>query len=281
MPTLCMLVATLLWGASYVFIKTALEAMHPGTFIFFRFLIAALCCLPALGFYKPKFRRLDMVRGAKLGLLLVGIHFFQTIGMQTISASVSAFLTGVSIVFVVLIKLIVHQQLPRWLDVSVVLLCVVGLGLVTGGAGVTWGIGVLYTLICAFFAALHTYVLSDYASTSNALVLTLFQLVILPVVAVAYTVVVDGALHVPTQPMAWGAVVLCAIFCTTVAFGMQTYAQKHLTVFKAATILTLEPVFTTLFARLTLDEVLRPQFYLGACILLGAILIMNMRLERI
>lgn len=281
MPTLCMLLATLLWGASYVFIKMALQAMHPSSFIFFRFLIASLCFLPVLAFYQPKLRRLDIIRGVKLGLLLVGINFFQTIGMQTISASVSSFLTGTSIVFVLLIKLIVQKQLPRWLDVITILVCVAGLGLVTGNTGATWGIGVFYTLVCAFFAALHTYVLSDYAAKSNALVLTLFQLAILPVIAVVYTVALDGDLYVPAQPITWGAVVFCAVFCTTLAFWMQTYAQQYLTVFKAAMILTLEPVFTTLFAQITLDEVIRPQFYLGAFLILGAIILMNIRLERI
>jgi drug/metabolite transporter (DMT)-like permease len=281
MPTLCMLLTTLLWGASYIFIKIALQAMHPSAFIFFRFLIASLCFLPVLAFYKPKFKRLDMIRGATLGLLLVGINFFQTIGMQTISASVSAFLTGTSIVFVLVIKFMVQKKLPRLLDVSMVLVCVVGLALVTGSAGVTWGVGVLYTLICAFFAALHTYVLSDYASKSNVLVLTLCQLVTLPVIAVVYAGALDGDLRMPTSPIIWSTVVLCAVFCTTVAFGMQTYAQKHLTAFKAAIILTLEPVFTTFFARVTLDEILRPQFYLGAFMILGAIILMTVRLERI
>jgi hypothetical protein len=281
MPTLYMLLATLLWGASYIFIKVALQAMHPSVFIFFRFLIASLCFLPVLAFYKPQFKPLDIIRGAKLGLLLVGISFFQTIGMQTISASVSAFLTGTSIVFVLIIKLIIQKKLPRLSDVSVVLVCIVGLALVTGSAGVTWGVGVFYTLICAFFAALHTYVLSEYASKSNFLVLTLCQLVILPVIAVIYAVVLDGGLDVNFQPITWGTVILCAGLCTTIAFVMQTYAQQHLTAFKAAIILTLEPVFATLFARITLAEVLHPQFYLGACLILGAIILMSIRLERV
>jgi drug/metabolite transporter (DMT)-like permease len=71
------------------------------------------------------------------------------------------------------------------------------------------------------------------------------------------------------------------VLCTTIAFVMQTYAQQHLTAFKAAIILTLEPVFATLFARITLAEVLHPQFYLGACLILGAIILMSIRLERV
>jgi drug/metabolite transporter (DMT)-like permease len=234
-----------------------------------------------VAFYRPKFKRVDVIRGTILGLLLVGINFFQTVGMQTISASLSAFLTGVSIVFVFLIKLIVQKKLPRLLDVSMVLVCVVGLGLVTGGAGVTWEAGVFYTLLCAFFVALYTYVLSDYAAEGDALVLTLLQMVVLTVISGFCALAVDGDVCVPTQAATWWSLLLCAVLCSAIAFGMQTYAQKYITAFKASVILMLEPVFTTFFARFTLDEVLRPQFYLGACMILGAIAVMNLKLKDI
>lgn len=280
MPMLCMMLVTLIWGVSYIFIKISLQEMSPSTFIFFRFLIASVCLLPVFAFYRPKFKRLDVIRGTILGLLLVGINFLQTVGMQTISASLSAFLTGVSIVFVFLIKLIVQKQLPRLLDVGMVLVCVVGLGLVTGSAGVTWEAGVVYTLLCAFFVALHTYVLSDYAAESDALVLTLLQMGVLAVISGFCALAVDGDVRMPTQAATWWALMLCAVLCSTIAFGMQTYAQKYITAFKASVILMLEPVFTTFFAQIMLDEVLRPQFYVGACMILGAIALMNVRLER-
>jgi drug/metabolite transporter (DMT)-like permease len=276
-----MVLVTLIWGASYIFIKISLQEMCPSTFIFFRFLFASVCLLPVVAFYRPKFNRLDVIRGTILGLLLVGITFLQTVGMQTISASLSAFLTGVSIVFVFLIKLIVQKKLPSTLDVSLVFICVVGLGLVTGSSGVTWEAGVLYTLLCAFFVALHTWVLSDYAAEGDALVLTLLQMVILAVISGFCALAVDGDVRMPTQAATWWSLLLCAVLCSAIAFGMQTYAQKYITAFKASVILMLEPVFATLFAQIMLDEVLLPQFYVGACMILGAIALMTIRLERI
>jgi drug/metabolite transporter (DMT)-like permease len=281
MPTLCMVLVTLIWGASYILVKIALQEMCPSTFIFLRFLFASVCVLPVFAFYRPKFNRLDVIRGAVLGLLLVGINFLQTVGMQTISASLSAFLTGVSIVFVFFIKLMVQKKLPTTFDASMVLICVVGLGLVTGSSGVTWEAGVLYTLLCAFFVALHTYVLSDYAAEGDALVLTLLQIVVLAVISGFCALAVDGDVRIPTQAATWWSLLLCAVLCSTVAFGMQTYAQKYITAFKASVILMLEPVFTTFFAQIMLDEVLHPQFYVGACMILGAIALMTVRLKHI
>jgi drug/metabolite transporter (DMT)-like permease len=275
MPTLCMILVTIIWGASYIFIKIALQEMSPSTFIFFRYSIASICMLPVLVFYRPKFKRLDVIRGTILGLLLVAINFFQTVGMQTISASLSSFLTGVSVVFVLLIRLIIQKQVPKLLDVVMVSACIAGLALVTGSSGVTWEAGVFYTLLCAFFVALYTYALSNYAAEGDALALTLLQMAVLAVVSGFFALVFDGDLRLPTQAVTGWSLLLCAICCSTMAFGMQTYAQKYISAFKASVILTLEPIFTVFFARLTLDEVLQPQFYVGACMILGAITLMN------
>ncbi len=276
-----MIFATLIWGASYIFIKIALQEMLPSTFIFLRFLIASILILPTFTFHRPQFKRLDMIRGVILGLLLVGVNLFQTMGMQTISASLSAFLTGISVVFVLLIKLIVQKRLPRILDALIVLACVGGLGLVTGSSEVVWGCGVWYTLVCSFFVALHTYVLSDYASEGDPWVLTLLQMVVMSVVTACFAFVLDGDVCLPTQPATWWALILCAALCSALAFGMQAYAQQYISAFKASIILMLEPIFTVLFARFTLDEVLNAQFCIGASIILAAILLMNVRLERI
>ena len=281
MPAFFMVLTTLIWGASYVFIKIALQEMLPSTFIFYRFLLASICILPVFLFYRPKIRRLDVVRGIKLGLLLVGINFFQTMGMQTISASLSAFLTGIAVVFVLFIKLVDQKRLPKALDVLMVLVCIVGLGLVTGSSGVVWERGVFYTLICSFFVALHTYVLSDYASDGDPWVLTLLQMVVLSAVSVIFAFALDGGVCLPTQLTTWWALVLCAVLCSAAAFGMQSYAQQYISAFQASVILTLEPIFTVFFARFTLDEVLNLQFYIGASIILGAVLLMNVRLDRI
>ncbi|MHA7877858.1 MAG: DMT family transporter [Bacteroidota bacterium] len=281
MPTLSMVLATLIWGLSYIFIKIVLQELSPSMFICLRFLIASICALPIFIFYRPRFKRLDIVRGVKLGLLLVGINFFQTIGMQTISASLSAFLTGSAVVFVLFIKLIAQKRLPKPLDILMVLACVVGLGLVTGGSGVVWGAGVCYTLVCALFVALHTYVLSDYVADGDPWVLTFLQMAVLSIVAACAAFVLDGNVYLPTQPMTWWALVLCAVLCSTVAFGMQAYAQQYISAFEASVILTLEPIFTVFFARFTLDEVLNLQFYIGASIILAAILLVNIRMKQI
>ena len=88
-----------------------------------------------MAIFRPKFKREESIQGIKLALLLGGITFFQTMGMQTITASASAFLTGFAIVFVLALKLIAQRQFPRPLDLVITLICIIGLGLVTESHG--------------------------------------------------------------------------------------------------------------------------------------------------
>lgn len=279
MPTFLLILATVFWGASFILIKIALQEISPLSFIFFRFLLAAVCLLPGLVYLKGKMNKQDRIRGAQLGLLLGSIMFLQTIGLQTITASVSAFLTGFAVVFVLAIHFVVQKKAPRFLDLVTALTCVAGLGLVTQNHGLSWEPGVWYTLGCAFFIALYTYALSSYAGHSQILILTLSQMITLTLLAGLSAVALESKIQVPTQAATWAAILLCGVFCSAVCFWIQAYAQQYLSAFRASMIGVLEPVFATIFARLLLGEVLPFSFYIGAVMILGAIGLINWRLR--
>ena len=280
MPTLFLMIATIFWGASSILIKIALQETHPIVFVFFRFLLAALCLLPGHIFVKERLNSRDLVRGTLLGMLLGGVMVLQTIGLQTIAASVSAFLLGFSVVFVLAIRFVVQQKLPHIGDFVTALICVAGLGFVTQGHGLlSWESGVPYTLGSAFFIALHTHMLSAYVSNSNLWFLTWLQMAVLSLFA-AFSMLATGVtVQLPTQMATWGSIAFCAIFCSAGGFGIQAYVQQHLSAFKVSMILTLEPVFTTIFSGLLLGEVLHHSFYIGAAMILGAIILANWRLQ--
>ena len=281
MPTLLLILATIFWGASFMFIKIALREIPPFALIFFRFLMATVCLLPSLCYLKGKINNKDLVRGVGLGLFLGGLTIFQTLGLQTVTASVSAFLAGFAVVFILAIRFFVQKKAPGFLDIVVALACMGGLGLVTRSHGLTCEPGVLYSLLAAFFIALHIHALAAYANSSHLWVLTLVQMVVLTVLAGLFAFAFEGRLHIPTQPSTWGAILCCAVLCTVLAFWMQAYAQQYLSAFKVALITTLEPVLATFFSWLFLGEMLRPSFYVGAFLILGAIGLVNWRLKEV
>lgn len=279
MPTLLLILATILWGGSFMLNKIAIQEVSPLTFIFYRSLLGALCVLPSLALLTSKPAREEIFRGAKLALFLGGIMFFQTKGLQTVTASAGAFLTGFSVVFVLMLRCISDKKLPSWGDIVATLICVVGLGLVTESHGVVLRIGTLYMLVCALSIALYIHAMSVYARNSRISVLTLVQLVVLAAFSGAATLLSEGSIVIPTQQATWGAILFCGVICSALCFWIQGYAQQYLSSFRASAINILEPVFASIFAYWFMGEELSLSFCLGAAMILGAIMFINWRLE--
>jgi len=279
MPALFMITASLLWGASFLFIKIALQDIHATAFLFFRFSVATLSMLPGLALYKLPFKQSTVIQGVKLGLLQVGIMFLQTLGLKTISPSLSGFLTGFSIVFVLMIRFIVRRKLPSFVDILSSVSCLVGLALLTHSFGLSWDPGTFYTLGCAFFVALYNHVLDDYTLASNTTVLTFIQQLTLAATAGLLSLWPGNSIQLPTQAATWGSILFCGIFCSSIAFWLQARSQQHLGAFKVSMILLLEPVFAAMLSYWILGEQLYTQSYIGAAIIIGAITMINLRLK--
>lgn len=281
MPTLYMIMATAFWGGSFLLAKLALQNIHVTAFLFLRFAIATLSMLPSLVLYRIHFKQQTVIQGIKLGLLQVGIMFLQTLGLKTISPSLAAFLTGFFIVLVLFIRFIMHRVVPSFVDILSSLTCLVGLSLLTHSYGLGWEPGVLYTLGCAFFLALHTYVLDKYSLASNTTILTFMQMLTLATFAGFVSFLPGNGIQLPTQLASWGAVLFCSIFGSSVAFWLQARAQQHLGAFKVAMILMLEPVFATMLTCWVLGEKLYMQSYVGVAMIIGSITVINTRLKTI
>ena len=281
MPTALFILATLFWGVSFIFIKVALNEMSPLSFIFFRFLIASVSLLPMLRYQREKIGAQDLYKGSQLGSLLGAVMLFQTMGMQTINASTAAFLVSFTTVFVLMIRFLVQRKIPGLLDLSATLACIGGLSLVTSSHGIIWELGVFYALLAAFFMALYIYAMEAYVDSVSLTAVTLVQMLWLALLAGLAAITFEGSLQIPTRAITWGNIAAAGVLCSSLAFGIQAYAQQHLSAFKIAMMTTLEPVFATIFSWLFLGEVLHISFYLGAVLILGAIVMINWRLKEI
>ena len=259
--------------------KVALEEITPVAFIFYRNLIGTLCMLPSLAFMSSGPTRKELFRGTILAMLLGAMMFLQTMGLKTVPASVGAFLIGFSIVFVLAIRCITERKLPGVVDVVASLICVAGLWLVTDSHSVVLQAGVLYMLLCALFISLYIHTMSDYARNSRVSVLTLVQMVVLAVVAGGSALVAEGGIAIPEQAATWGSVLFCGAICSALCFWIQGYAQQHMSSFRASAINILEPVFASILAYWFMGEALSYTFCLGATMILGAVTLINWRLE--
>lgn len=269
-PLLAMVGVTAVWGSTFVVVKDAVERMPVTDFLTWRFALASLAMLAlrprsvaALG---PAGRRAGLVLGAALG----AGYLLQTLGLQTTSAAVSGFITGMFVVLTPLGAALLLRTPPGRTAWLAVLLATVGLGLLSL-KGLAVGGGELLTLGCAAAFALHIVGLGRFASAFDAYGLAVVQL--LAVTALCAVVAVPGGLAAPPDGGVWAALVLTGLAATALAYLVQTWAQQHLSPTRTAVVMTMEPVWSAVFAVLVAGEVLGLRALAGGVLVLGAMVL--------
>jgi len=294
-----LLLVTLIWGSTFVMVKNAVASFPVFSFLALRFAFAALALLPFVVLRRGNAR--VSVVGSKaaspplppssplllakraaapvlLGVALFAGYAFQTAGLHLTTPAKAGFITGLSVVIVPLFAALILRQPPArnvWLGVG---LAVVGLGLLTLQAGLGVEVGDLLVLCCAVAFAAHILLTGHYAPRYDPLRLTLGSLVTVAVLSGAAALIFDR----PIDPAALTPSVLFAaaftgVLCTSVAFGLQTSAQRFTTATHTALIFAAEPVFAGLFSFLLIGEVLGAQQVLGAVLILAGMVVAEMR----
>lgn len=255
---------TLIWGATFVWMKQALDALDAelalyGSFgvvallVAGRFFIATVLVFCVFSSARAGLRDPEVWKGGGLlgGILLVGF-VSQMIGLDSINPSTSAFLTSLYIVFTALIsRRLGGKPLTRMLVIGV-LLATFGAGFIEGPPHLSWGWGEVLTVGSATFFALHIIYTDIITAKQDPLAITLSSFLVVtagalllflfsgqPPVEVAQNVLSSREVVLPLIYLGVGG----SFFCL-VALNMY---QRHLHPVQAAIIYGFEPVWATLF----------------------------------
>jgi drug/metabolite transporter (DMT)-like permease len=267
-----LLSVAIVWGAAFVLMKPAIEQQPVFDFLATRFTIATLIMIAARPSVLKKFTP-DLLRvGVPLGILLGGGYITQTIALQTTTAAITGFLTGLYVVLTPLFAwFVVKQKIARkiWLAVA---LATAGLALISIN-GVSIELGQIWGIACAVLFAAHIVGLGSWSPGRDAYALTVLQLATTAVVCWAGALV-DGY-QAPPNGDVWFAILFTAIFATAVAFFVQTWAQGLMDASRVAIILTAEVVFAALISVWVGQEVLTLKTILGGALMLVAMLVVE------
>jgi drug/metabolite transporter (DMT)-like permease len=270
---------TLLWGATFVVVKNALD--HSSVFLFLavRFTLAGLL----MALFRPRvlftLEREELFAGMRLGFFMFAGYAFQTAGLQYTTASNSGFVTGSSVVLVpLLLGVFWGRALTRWVYIGSVA-AVIGLYFLTvpveGVAHLNRGD--VLTFVAAGSYGVHIILVGEYAKEHSVSALSVIQVLACAVMA---WVTAASASAIRWQParFEWRwelllAIAICAIFATAVAFTLQMWAQQYTTPSHAAILFTLEPVFAVITSYILIRERLSSRGILGAVLVFAGILI--------
>jgi len=282
-PELALVVASVLYGATFTIVQDALDDLTATGFILLRFAIGGVALLPLAlrrGWRGPAARPTDSARvmagcGVVLGLTAFVAYVCQNVGLQHTTTSNSAFITGLFAVFTPLVAAVVYRRLPNASVVVSVALAVIGLFLLTG-AQPTLGFGDAITLVTAFAFGIWFVQVGAWANRFDVVSLTCVEL--LAIAAFSVPLVVLGGLGDLTAQAVF-AVVFTGIGCSALAFSIQVWAQRRIEPARASIINLLEPVVAG-FVGYEVGERLGWGGYLGAVIILAGIVVAELGARR-
>lgn len=264
----------LVWGASGTLMKIGIGDLSPFSLIFLRFGIAFL--LMVLLFRRRVFPpdRGVLLRSALMGGAMFLTFTFLLFGLKTTSASTAGFLTGTAVVMVPLLELLLFRKKPRPTVWAAMVLVLIGVALLSLKEGLTIGPGGALCLVASAFNASYIVMTARFSKQADPLCLGVWQLFIASALALA-AAAGTSALSLPRSRAGWVTVLGLALFCSAYGYVIQPVAQRETTPEKAGFILTLEPVFSLLFAGLILQEAFTAREALGACLIFISILVVN------
>jgi len=277
---MCLVLITFCWGISYILMDLCTEELDAFTLNAFRFLIGGGVAL-LLGFKRVRthLNKNNLKYGAFIGLSLVGTYAGATFGVQYTSISNSGFLCAMTVVFTPLFSILL-KKIPERKTLISVLISFIGIALLTLNDDFSINMqnlkGDLLCLSCGFFYAMDL-IITDKALEHDDVdpyTIGVVQLLVVGIVNILASFIFFTP-QCPSNTKIWAATLFLALFCTGLAFVLQPIAQQYTTASRVGVIFTLEPVFNAFAAFIFLHEVLSVKSYIGAIIMIAALLFME------
>lgn len=257
-------------------VQNAVELIPVTTFLAYRFLPAAALVAFIFRRHLRSLGRGGLKAGLVMGLFLTAGYLFQTLGLERTSASNAGFITGLFVVLTPLFGAALLRQragAPAWAAAGLSTLGLYLLSGLGGGGSALAGDALVFLCACAF--SFHILATDRSIERHHYGALLAVQLTVTGVVSFLLAAA-NGDLVVPRSATVWSALVVTSLFASALGFFVQTYAQRHASPSRTALILTSEPVFAGLFAFLLLGETLEVAGWLGAGLIMLAIVTVEM-----
>lgn len=273
---LMIVVATVIWGVSFVVMKDAVGVMEPSWLIGIRFICTAII-LSAV-FWKrlrASFGRDLLAGGALLGFLLFAAYWTQTVGLKYTTPGKNAFLTAVYCVIVPFLFWGVAKRRPTLYNVSAAVLCIVGVGLVSlSGEDLALGFGDGMTLVCSVMFAAHIVATAVVSKKTDVMALTVMQFVVAGALGCLVGLFTEPLPNVAAiTPDFLFNMAYLVILASCVAMGFQNAAVAKVPPAQAAVLLSLESVFGVAASIILYGEQMTFSLVLGFVLILGAVIL--------
>jgi len=270
---LLLLAVALFWGLGYPLMKIAITEVEVFKVLWIRFFLASMLMLPFCTSSSLWSKKL-LSSGVVLGTILFFSFALIILGLERTTATSTGFLSALFVLWVpILSKIFLKQSLSARvifaIPVSMLgILCLFGMRIST------LHYGEMMVISGSVLTAIHILLIEKYSKLYKSIELTFVQFFVVAIWSVLFSWLMYDSFSVSLVDIRFVvSMVLLVFFSTLLAFWIQTKYQSYISPAKAALIFNAEPLFSTFFAVLILDEILGVGVYIGGALIMLSIVV--------
>ena len=271
-----MFIATIFFGMTYVLTKICLNYSTELHIISFRFLIAFVISLIFLQRKIFPLKIKEILYSLILSVLLFMVFITMTIGVKYTTATNASFLISLSVIFIPFFSWIFNKEKLKKSIFIVLIIALIGIMLLTLDKNLEFHIGDILCLICSLLFSFHVLITERFVKNNNPITLGVLQFGGVAILSFLVQYPIEK-FTLPKNEKFWISLMILSVFCTALAYIIQTVSQKKLSSTLIGLILSLEPIFSGIFGYFILNEYLSLQQYIGAFLLLISIIYVTVK----
>ena len=271
-----MFIATIFFGMTYVLTKICLNYSTEFHIISFRFLIAFIVSLIFLQKKIFPIKIKEILYSLILSVLLFMVFITMTIGVKYTTATNASFLISLSVIFIPFFSWIFNKEKPKKSIFIVLIIALIGIMLLTLDKNLEFHIGDILCLICSLLFSFHVLITERFVKNNNPITLGVLQFGGVAILSFLVQYPIEK-FTLPKNEKFWISLMILSVFCTALAYIIQTVSQKKLSSTLIGLILSLEPIFSGIFGYFFLNEYLNFQQYIGAFLLLISVIYVSVK----
>ena len=276
--SISLLLATVIWGSTFVAQSVCVDYMGPFTVLSLRCFLAVAMLLAVL-FLCNRNEFVKIVTDPRLwkagipcGIALFAATALQQIGLIYTTAGKGGFITTMYILIVPIFGMFLKQKPPKIVWVSVVI-AAVGLYLLSGAGFTSVNIGDVLMLLCAVAFAVQILIMDRVAGELNSMALNMAQALVCAVTSGICALLFDSTTTWQGILDCWFPLCWAGIVSMGIAYTLQIVGQKAIEPTTASLLMSFESVFAAIFGCLLLNESFTLPEGIGCILVFGAILL--------
>ena len=280
--------AAFFWSFSFIWFKIAYLGYNPITVVIFRLAISAVLITIIAAFLKrlqkPSIK--DFWLFVLMAFFEPFIYFLgESYGLKYVSSTVAAVIVATIPLISPVFAWYFFKERLKWMNIAGLAFSFLGVGLVVLNGSFKFDVsplGVGLEFIAVLAAIAYSLVLRKLVTRYNTLSIIAYQNIIGVVLFLPVWLLVDfnDFISRPFHPEAFRAIILLAVFASTLAFVFFTQSIRQIGVNRSNSFINLIPVFVAILSFFILKEALIGQQIIGILIVVAGLFLAQIKRKR-